>query len=159
MKQTAYDNQYIPLLKLLTRRKATARSLYHRLWVWVTTGWPSDVPTVLRALKEHRAATLRAPYDYRKSLRSFLAYNDNLKSCVVLTITVRCPHGVRTVLLRCVYRLRAYDFFFQIFSLCGVKQNHRGHDARKSVRWSQSLPAEAARKQWFGHRTGIVYSS
>ena len=33
MKQTAYDNQYIPVLKLLTGRKATARSLYHRLGV------------------------------------------------------------------------------------------------------------------------------
>ena len=35
--------------------------------------------------------------------------------------------------LRCVYGLRAYDFFSNL-SLCGVKQNRRGHDARKSVR-------------------------
>ena len=56
-------------------------------------------------------ATLRAPYDYRKSLRSFLGQDDNLKPCVVLTITVRCPYGDRTMSLRCVYGLRAYDFF------------------------------------------------
>ena len=90
-------------------------------------------------------ATLRAPYDYRKSLRSFLAQDDNLKPCVVLTITVRCPYGDRTMSLRCVYGLRAYDFLN--LSLCGVKQNRRGHDARKSVRSLQGLPAEAARKR------------
>ena len=54
---------------------------------------------------------LRAPYDYRKSIRSFLDQNDNLKSYVVLTITARCPYGDRTTSLRCVYGLRAYDFF------------------------------------------------
>ena len=57
------------------------------------------------------SATLRAPYDYRKSLRSFLGQNDNLKPCVVLTITLRCPYGDRTMSLWCVYGLRAYDFF------------------------------------------------
>ena len=41
------------------------------------------------ALQRHRAVTLRAPYDYRKSLRSFLGQDDNLKPCVVLTITMR----------------------------------------------------------------------
>ena len=56
-------------------------------------------------------ATLRAPYDYHKSLRSFLGEDDNLKPCIVLTITVRCPYGDRTMSLRCVYGLRAYDFF------------------------------------------------
>ena len=68
MKQTANDNQYIPVWKLLTCRKAPARSLYHRLGV--TAGWPSDVRTILWALQGHRAATLRAPHDYRKSLQS-----------------------------------------------------------------------------------------
>ena len=90
----------IPVWKLLTRRKAPARSLCHRLGV--TAGWSSDVRTILWALQGHCAATLRAPYDYRKSLRSFLGQNDNLKPCVVLTITVRCPYGDRTVSLRCV---------------------------------------------------------
>ena len=37
---------------------------------------------------------MQVPYDYRKSLRSFLGQNDNLKSCVVLTITVRCRMGI-----------------------------------------------------------------
>ena len=94
---------------MLTRRKATARSSCHRLGV--TAGWPSDVRTILWALQRHRATTLRAPYDYRKSLRSFLGQDDNLKPCVVLTITVRCPYEDRTMSLRCVYGLRAYDFF------------------------------------------------
>ena len=108
-KQLYNDNQYIPVWKLLTRRKAPARSLCHRLVD--TAGWSSDVRTILWALQGHRAATLRAPYDYRKSLRSFLGQNDNLKPCVVLTITVGWPYGDRTMSLRCVYGLRAYDFF------------------------------------------------
>ena len=95
----------LSLLKLLTRRKATARSSCHRLGV--TAGWPSYVRTILWALQRHRAATLRAPYDYRKSLRSFLGQDDNLKPCVVLTITVRCPYRDRAMSLRCVYGLRA----------------------------------------------------
>ena len=91
-------NSYIiPVWKLLTRRKAPTRSLCHRLGV--TAGWSSDVRTILWVLQGHRAATLRAPYDYRKSLRSFLCHNDNLKPCVVLTITVRCPYGDRTMSL------------------------------------------------------------
>ena len=104
MKQTANDVSR----KLLTHRKATARSSCHRLGV--TAGWLSDVRTILWALQGHRAATLRAPYDYRKSLRSFLGQDDNLKPCVVLTITERCLYVGRTMSLRCVYGLR----FFQI---------------------------------------------
>ena len=109
MKQTAYDNQYIPVLKLLTGRKATARSLYHRLGV--TAGWPSDVRTILWALQGASCDDLAGSLRLCKSLRSFFAQNVNLKSCVVLTITVRCPYGDRTMLLRRVYGLRAYDFF------------------------------------------------
>ena len=41
-------------------------------------------------------ATLRVPYDERKSLRSFFGKNDDLKSRVVLTITVRCFCDVST---------------------------------------------------------------
>ena len=63
------------------------------------------------ALQRHRAATLRAPYDYRKSLGSFLGQGDNLKPCVFLTITVQCPYGDHAMSLRCVYGLRAYDVF------------------------------------------------
>ena len=63
---------------------------------------------------------------------------------------MRCPHDHRAVPVRGSYDvtgmcLRAYDFFK--LSLCGVKQNRRGHDARKSVRQLQGLPAEAARKR------------
>ena len=109
MKQTADDSQYIPVWKLLTRPKATARSLCHRLGA--TAGWPSDVCTTLWALERHRAVTLWTTFDYCKSLRVFLGQNDNLKSSVVLTITVLCLHGDRTMLLRCVYGVGAYDFF------------------------------------------------
>ena len=49
--------------------------------------------------------------------------------------------------------------FFSNLSLCGVKQNRRGHDACQSVPLSQDLPAEAARKLSFGQCTGVVYSS
>ena len=75
--------------------------------------------------------------------------------------TLRCPHDHRTGIVRCHCDVSTgYGLtFFSNLSLCGVKQNRWGHDARKSVRWSQGLPAEAARKRWFGHRTGIVFSS
>ena len=50
------------------------------------------------------AATLRVPYDERKSLRSFFGKNDNLKSRVVLTITrtmhVRGSYDVSAMCLR-----------------------------------------------------------
>ena len=59
-------------------------------------------------------ATLRAPYDYRKSLRSFLGQNDNLKPCVVLTITVRSPCGARTGVVRCHCDVSTGLRFFQI---------------------------------------------
>ena len=103
------DIAWRQILKLLKRRKATARSLCHRLGV--SAGWPSDVRTIRWALQGHITATLWAHCDYRKSLRSFLGQTDNLKPCVVLTIPVRGPYGDRTMSLRCVYRLRAYDFF------------------------------------------------
>ena len=98
----------------------------------------------------YRRMTVRCPYDFmgharascgdfvgslRLSQESTIIFgqNDNLKPCVVLAITVRCPYSGRTISLRCVFGLRAYDFFSNL-SLCGVKQNRRGHDARKSVR-------------------------
>ena len=56
-------------------------------------------------------ATLWAPYDYCKSLRSFWTKNDKLKLCVVLMITVRPPYRDCTMSLQCVYGLRAYNFF------------------------------------------------
>ena len=76
----------------------------------VTAELLSDVRTILWALQGHRAATLRAPYDYRKSLRSFLGQNDNLKPCVVLTITVRCPYDVTEMCLQ--------DTGLRFFQIC-----------------------------------------
>ena len=110
-KQLYNDNQYIPVWKLLTRRKAPARSLCHRLGV--TAGWSFDVRTILWALQGHRAATLRAPYDYRKSLRSFLGQKLQSK-------TLRCPHDHRAVRVRGSYDVTAMCLratglrFFQI---------------------------------------------
>ena len=78
----------------------------------IALGLPQDDRPILWALQRHRAATLRAPYDCRNSLRSFLGQDDNQKPCVVLTITVRCPYGDRTISLMC---LRATGLrFFQI---------------------------------------------
>ena len=93
--------------QLMISRKANARSSCHRLRV--TAGWPSDVHTILWALQRHRTATLRAPYDYRKSVRSFFGPRWQSK-------TLRCPHDHRAVPVRGSYDvtamcLRAYEFF------------------------------------------------
>ena len=53
------------------------------------------------------AMSMRAPYDYLKSLRSYYYLN----SPGVLTISVRCPYGDHAINLRCIYGLRACDFF------------------------------------------------
>ena len=74
MKQTADDNQYIPVWKLLKRLKATAQSLCHSLEA--TAGYPYDLMGDARA-------TLRAPNDYDKGLQSFLAKIDNLKTYAI----------------------------------------------------------------------------
>ena len=110
-KESYQTNKKIPVWKLLTRRKATARSLCHRLGV--TAGWPSDVRTILWALQGHCAATLLAPYDYRKSLRSFLGQKWQTK-------IARCPHHHRAVPVRGSYDVTAMCLratgllFFQI---------------------------------------------
>ena len=116
------------------------------------------VRKILWAPQGHHAATLRAPYDYHKILQSFLGQNDNLKPCVVLTITVRCPYGDRTMSLRCVCGLRAYDFC----QICHCAELNKIAEATMPVNTYDDRKvslAEAARKRWFGHRTGIVYSS
>ena len=61
------------------------------------------------------AVSMRAPYDYLKSLRSYYYLN----SCGVLTISVRCPYADHAINLRCIYGLWAF-FFFQNLSECGV---------------------------------------
>ena len=54
--------------------------------------------------------------------------------------TLRCHHDHRAVHVRGLYDVTAMCLratglrFFSNLSLCGVKQNRRGHDARKSVR-------------------------
>ena len=53
------------------------------------------------------AISMRAPYDYLTSLRSYYYLN----SCGVLTISVRCPYADHAINLRCIYGLRAFDFF------------------------------------------------
>ena len=119
--------------------------------------------------------TVRCPYDFigpakascgdlagslRLSQESTIIFGPRWQSN-----TLRCPHDHNAVPVRGSYDVTAMCLqatglrFFSNLSLCKVKQNRRGHDAHKSVRWSQGLPAEAARKRWFGHHTGIVYSS
>ena len=53
------------------------------------------------------AMSMRAPYDYLKSLRPYYYLN----SCGVLTISVRCPYGDHAINLRCIYGLRACDVY------------------------------------------------
>ena len=154
MKQTAYDNQYFPVWKLLTRPKATTRSLCFAL------GLPQDDRPMSVRFYWPWKGILRWPWGHLTtivilSLWVFLGQNDNLKSCVVLT--VRCPYQDLTMLLRCVYGLGAYDFF-QI-RYCAEWNKIVEATMPKSVRWLQGLPAEAARKGWFGHLTGIIYLS
>ena len=100
---------------------------------------PGNCWHVARRTHDHRAIALGLPQDDRPmSIRFYgpckgivrrpcgllttiarvydhfwakITINDNLKPCVVLTIIVRCPYGDRTMSLRCVYGLRAYDFF------------------------------------------------
>ena len=121
---------------------------------------------------DYRRMTVRCPYDFmgpakascgdlagslRLSQESTIIFGPKWQSK-----TLRCPHDHHAVavrIVRCHCDVSTGLWFFSKLSLCGVKQNRRGHDARKSVRWSQGLPAEAVRKRWFGHRTGIVYSS
>ena len=89
-----------------------------------------------------RTKIAQCPYDVRAvSLRfsQFLDPNDYLKSWSVLTISVRCPYGDFGIYLWCVYGLA----IFQNLSWWGVEQNHRGYNARESVRWSQDFPAVA----------------
>ena len=76
----------------------------------------------------YRRMTVRCPYDFmgpagascgdlacslRLSQEStiIVGQNDNLKPCVVLTITVRCPYGDRTMSLRCIYGLTIFPKF------------------------------------------------
>ena len=94
--------------------------------------------------------TARCPYDFmgpakascgdfvgslRLSQESTIIFGPRLQSK-----TLRCPHDHRAVPVQRSYNvtvmcLRATGLrFFSNLSLCGVKQNRRGHDARKSAR-------------------------
>ena len=84
---------------MLTCRKVTAQSWCHRLWV--TAQCPYDFMGPARPSCGNHA-------DYRKNLRSFLGQTDHLKSCIVLTISMRCPYGD----LRCAMCLRDKAYFF-----------------------------------------------
>ena len=126
MKQTANDNQYIPARKLLTRRKATAGSLCHRLGV--TVRCPYDFMCPARASCGDLAGSLRLSQEST----IILGHNDNLNPA----LSSRSPCGARTGIVRCHCDVStSYGLtIFSNLSLCGVKQNRRGHDARKSVR-------------------------
>ena len=81
-------------------------------------------------------ATIARVYDH------FWAKNDTLKSCVVLTITARCPYGVRTMSLQCVYGLRAYDYFkichyVELNKIVEATMSVNPYDDRKVSLWRE----------------------
>ena len=84
----------------------------------MTAQYPCHFTSTARAPCGDLAIAVRGPYDHRKSLRSsiFLFQNDQQKPCVLRTIAVRCPYGDRAMLLRRVYGLRFYDFFFFFYN-------------------------------------------
>ena len=152
------DNQYIhvPVWKLLTRRKATHDHCA------IALGLPQDDRPMSVRFYGPCKGIVRRPCGLPTTIARVY---DHFFGPKWQSKTLRCPHDHRAVPVRWSYDVTAMCLratglrFFSNLSLCGVKQNRRGHDARRSVRWSQGLPAEAARKRWFGHRTGIVYSS
>ena len=89
-----------------------------------------------------------SPYENRKSLYSGFNWGT--------AKIMRCPHYQCAVPVRRSCHLPA---IFPNLSYCGVKQNCRGHDAHKSLRWLQALSVVAAWKGWFEHLMGIVNSS
>ena len=71
----------------------------------------------------------------RLSQESTIIFGPKLQSKIL-----RCPHDHLAVPVRGSYDITAMclratglRFFFSNLSLCGVKQDRRGHDARKSV--------------------------
>ena len=110
----------------------------------------------------YRRMTIRCPHNFMGTAKAscgdlagslrlprgsmiILGQNDNLKPCVVLTITVRCPYGDRTVSLRCVYGLGAYDFFK--FVIVELNKIVAATIPVNLYNESQGLPVEAARKR------------
>ena len=93
-----------------------------------------------------RRVTVRCPYDFMGPARPWCSdLADSLRLSQESTIIfgpkmqskiVRCPHDHRTGIVRCYCDVSTgYGLtIFSNLSLCGVKQNRRGHDARKSVR-------------------------
>ena len=106
-KQTTDDNQY---LEIVNTSQGDRTIIVPSPWGYrrVTARCPYDVMGPAMASCGDLAGSSRLS---QRVYDPFLAKNDNLKSCVVLTITLRCPYGDRTLSLRCVYGLRAYDFF------------------------------------------------
>ena len=89
---------------------------------------PGALAASVRALHVHYAAALWSPCGSRTAILKFLFQNDHLKSSGCLTITSRPPYSGRTMLLRRVYGLQAYDFYFRV--QFRVIHNHRGHGDR-----------------------------
>ena len=104
----------------------------------------------------HCTGTMRQPCDRRAgAVRPFYDFssNDHLKSCGRLTITSRPPHGGRTMLLRRVYGLRAYDFYFRIYFR--AIHNRRGH----SDRTAPGKPYDIIRRPYGNGDIGIIAAS
>ena len=95
----------------------------------MTFRFPYDFMGPARTLCGDRAGSLRL------SQESTIIFGPKFQSK-----TLHCPYDHRAVPVRGSYDVTAMCLratglrFFSILSLCGVKQNRRGHDARKSVR-------------------------
>ena len=78
-----------------------------------TALYPCDFMDTARAPYGNFAIDARGPYDYPKSLQSSCDFfpNNHLKSCVVRTISARCPCWSRAMLPTTC--LRACDFFLK----------------------------------------------
>lgn len=96
---------------------------------WNAVERPHRDCAVSTALHKNHTPPLRLPYGHcmgtiwqpcdchagairRTAILRFLFQNDHLKSCGCLMITSRPLHGGHTMLLRRVYRLQAYNFYF-----------------------------------------------
>ena len=125
MKQTADDNQYVPRLKIVDTPQGDRMIIVSSPWGYRRMA--------ARCSYDFMSPTWASCGDLAGTLRLSQEFGQNDSKIV------RCPHDHRAgpvggLCHATAMCLRAYNFFFSNLSLCGIKQNRRGHDARKSVR-------------------------
>ena len=85
----------------------------------------------------YRRVTVRCPYNFvGPAMASYGDLAGSLRLSQESTLFSRSPLGAPTGIVRphCDVSTGYGLTIFSNLSLCGVKQNRRGHDARKSVR-------------------------